>query len=324
MSIICRFVLFLAVSFSAYGQCAGCGSGGGGSSIIYQANCTNLLQSGTNPVTFALNTGVAQTISRGQSQCDSYLTDSGTSSTTAYVATITGGCLALASLTNGMTLRYMVPTGASCTGSGLTLNANGTAYSVYQIGGTPGSPINPATSQCAAGTQMEFEYVAGGTNYYVITWPQAAPSLASYALLSANNTFTGNQQIISDGTTGSIFLGNPNPYFGMTGNGSTGFTDIYSYNGIRVYSHGDTGSQVAWLGNAAGGGSSDLTSEFFASIALLPQNTLPTCSTSSLAWRATVTNATTPVVGVALTQGGSTFANVHCSLTTGTWIVDGI
>ena len=51
---------------------------------------------------------------------------------------------------------------------------------------------------------------------------------------------------------------------------------------------------------------------------------LPTCSTSSHAWRGSVNDATAPVIGSALTGGGSVFATVHCSLTTGTYLVDGL
>jgi hypothetical protein len=47
-------------------------------------------------------------------------------------------------------------------------------------------------------------------------------------------------------------------------------------------------------------------------------------SSPAAGMRATVTDAVTPVVGVALTGGGSVFANVHWSPTTSQWIVDGI
>jgi hypothetical protein len=55
---------------------------------------------------------------------------------------------------------------------------------------------------------------------------------------------------------------------------------------------------------------------------------LPACSTGSggtgTVWRGAVYDATTPALGVALTGGGAVFATVHCSLTTGTYIVDGL
>ena len=52
---------------------------------------------------------------------------------------------------------------------------------------------------------------------------------------------------------------------------------------------------------------------------------LKTCTAGTgIPWRASVTNATAPALGVVLTGGGTSFANVHCSLTTGTYIVDGI
>jgi hypothetical protein len=52
---------------------------------------------------------------------------------------------------------------------------------------------------------------------------------------------------------------------------------------------------------------------------------LPACvATTGTAWRASVNDAVTPALGVVLTGGGAIFANVHCSLTTGTYLVDGI
>jgi hypothetical protein len=52
---------------------------------------------------------------------------------------------------------------------------------------------------------------------------------------------------------------------------------------------------------------------------------LKTCTaTTGTAWRAAVSDAVAPAIGVALTGGGAVFALVHCSLTTGTYIVDGI
>jgi hypothetical protein len=52
---------------------------------------------------------------------------------------------------------------------------------------------------------------------------------------------------------------------------------------------------------------------------------LKTCTaTTGIPWRASVKDATAPALGVVLTGGGTSFANVHCSLTTGTYIVDGI
>ena len=52
---------------------------------------------------------------------------------------------------------------------------------------------------------------------------------------------------------------------------------------------------------------------------------LKTCTaTTGTPWRAAVNDATAPALGVALTGGGTVFALVHCSLTTGTYIVDGL
>ena len=52
---------------------------------------------------------------------------------------------------------------------------------------------------------------------------------------------------------------------------------------------------------------------------------LKTCTAGTgIPWRASVKDATTPTIGSPLTGGGTVFANVHCSLTSGTYIVDGI
>jgi len=66
---------------------------------------------------------------------------------------------------------------------------------------------------------------------------------------------------------------------------------------------------------------------FITAISITPVLTaaLPACAaTTGPASRASVSDATTPALGVALTGGGGVFANVHCSLTTGTYIVDGL
>lgn len=61
-----------------------------------------------------------------------------------------------------------------------------------------------------------------------------------------------------------------------------------------------------------------------ATLTVLTAN-LKTCTASTgVPWRAAVSDATAPTLGVALTGGGSVFALVHCSLTTGTYLVDGI
>jgi hypothetical protein len=52
---------------------------------------------------------------------------------------------------------------------------------------------------------------------------------------------------------------------------------------------------------------------------------LKTCTAGTgIPWRASVTDATAPAIGSPLTGLGTVFANVHCSLTSGTYIVDGI
>lgn len=85
------------------------------------------------------------------------------------------------------------------------------------------------------------------------------------------------------------------------------------------------GAGVLGIGTGAQGsvtGFVELTS-----MATIPVSTsaLNTCTAvTGIPWRAAVNDATAPALGIVLTGGGSVFANVHCSLTTGTYLVDGL
>lgn len=92
----------------------------------------------------------------------------------------------------------------------------------------------------------------------------------------------------------------------------------------------DTGLTRLGAGIVAfGTGANSSTAGSFEAIAgaFLPVATasLKTCTAATgVPWRASVNDATAPALGVVLTGGGAIFANVHCSQTTGTYLVDGL
>jgi hypothetical protein len=89
-------------------------------------------------------------------------------------------------------------------------------------------------------------------------------------------------------------------------------------------------ANVAQLGSDVGDASGQLNlAKLKATTAIatatVVTSALPTCTASTgIPWRASVSDAVTPALGVVLTGGGLVFANVHCSLTTGTYLVDGL
>src|SRR6202789_1394653 len=98
-------------------------------------------------------------------------------------------------------------------------------------------------------------------------------------------------------------------------NGSSGSLDT----GISR----DSAGVIAFGTGIAGGTAGSWKSTAVATPPVATPN-LKTCTTSTgTPWRAAVNDAIAPAIGSPLTGGGSIFALVHCSLTTGTYIVDG-
>ncbi len=105
--------------------------------------------------------------------------------------------------------------------------------------------------------------------------------------------------------------------------------------GVAVFGTGMPVTSLG-IGEPFAGGGANLTAINFkfnniVKFAILPSavQTIPVATSALPAspaggMRASVNDATSPVVGVALMGGGGVFANVHYSPTTSNWIVDGI
>ena len=93
---------------------------------------------------------------------------------------------------------------------------------------------------------------------------------------------------------------------------------------IQIQQKASQTADLLQFTNSAGTTQSGFNAAGFQYLDPIATASLPTCTTTSHAWRASVNDATAPALGVALTGGGSTFATVHCSLTTGTYFVDGL
>ncbi len=91
---------------------------------------------------------------------------------------------------------------------------------------------------------------------------------------------------------------------------------------------GQWNGNVAEIGTEAGGTGTLRSTRFIGPATANAKkivSQLPACTASTGdPWRGSVTDATLPAIGVVVTGGGAVFANVHCSLTTGTYLVDGL
>ena len=151
--------------------------------------------------------------------------------------------------------------------------------------------------------------------------PRATPTARRGS--SAGYTATG----ANANTTGSN-----NSWFGY--NSGPGSPTQYNYQSVIGAAATGTCSNCVVLGRAGGldtiyAGDAGVDPMVVIALATTPVLTsnLKTCTaTTGIPWRASVTDATAPALGSPLTGGvgGTSFANVHCSLTTGTYIVDGI
>jgi hypothetical protein len=155
------------------------------------------------------------------------------------------------------------------------------------------------------GLQVAGNVGIGGSPVSPLTIPIAPTATANYGTLSV-----GSGPI--DGTTTGKFVGSAagTQLAINAASGSTADMANWQVAGIRKLEVDSSGS-----GDFAGSVATD---------AVLTAN-LKTCTaTTGTPWRAAVSDATAPALGVALTGGGAVFALVHCSLTTGTYLVDGM
>ena len=124
--------------------------------------------------------------------------------------------------------------------------------------------------------------------------------------------------------------GSNNSWFGY--NSGPGSPTQYNYQSVIGAAATGTCSNCVVLGRAGGldtiyAGDAGVDPMVVIALATTPVLTtnLKTCTAGTgIPWRASVKDATTPTIGSPLTGGGTVFANVHCSLTSGTYIVDGI
>jgi hypothetical protein len=193
-------------------------------------------------------------------------------------------------------------------------NAGGTILNVDATNGRVG--INAGCAGCI--TPSSALWVVGPNNSDVLTFSSTTGTGASTLAFVNGSGSSYLFRIGSQASTGESWLdsfagwhfGTNNPVFGtnermtILAGGNVGIGNI------------NPGQKLAVTGNA--------TFTAFASPTVLT-SALQTCTASTgTPWRASVSDATAPAIGVALTGGGALFANVHCSLTTGTYIVDGI
>lgn len=157
----------------------------------------------------------------------------------------------------------------------------------------------------------------------------------NHVISSSASGGTHDDIAIGDGVFGNLTTGVNN--IGM-GNGSCGGVTTGSNNlclGQGAVLTGATSNKLKIENGTGSFGANTLIDGDFAartvafnnSIATQPIATasLPACvATTGTPWRASVNDATAPAVGSNLTGGGTVFANVHCSLTSGNYIVDGI
>ena len=208
----------------------------------------------------------------------------------------------------GVDALYYNTTGSSNSAQGYTaLNHNTTGSNNSAQGVNALNSNTTGSSNSAQGASALNSNTTGSSN--------SAPGYqAGYTAVSANANVSGSY----------------NSWFGY--NSGPGSPTQYSYQSVVGAAATATCSNCVVLGRAGGldtvyAGDAGVDPMVVVALATTPVLTtnLKTCTaTTGIPWRASVTDAVAPALGVALTGGGLVFANVHCSLTTGTYIVDGI
>ena len=210
---------------------------------------------------------------------------------------------------------YVIPVQGSTAPTGIwSLEAavNGGSFaSVLQINSAASSanlfPSQPSNQQVKFSQDGLFSYTVG--SFFSVNTGGGGFNLS-----------TGSTQAgLFAGISGLRLLSNQAAGW-QSDNGAGAVDTAFSRGGAGIVYFG-TGA----VGSVAGG----FQATTRGTVAVLTAN-LKTCSaagstpTGITSYDQAVSDATAPAVGVALTGGGTVWAHVHCSLTTGTYIVDGL
>jgi hypothetical protein len=237
------------------------------------------------------------------------------------------------------------------------LNANTTGTYNSALGPNVLSSNTSGASNSALGYNALSSNISGSQNsalgaYALSSNTGSYNSAHGYDALNANTSGNGNSahgyQALYFNTTGTYnsalgfgagytansayanVSGSHNSWVGY--NSGPGSATQYSYQTVIGAAATGTCSNCVVLGRAGGldtvyAGDAGVDPMVVLALATTPvlSTALKTCTaTTGIPWRASVTDAVAPALGVALTGGGTVFANVHCSLTTGHYIVDGL
>jgi len=207
---------------------------------------------------------------------------------------------------------FHAPTASNCTGSAL---AN---CGTLSIGG---GPFDGSTTGKFVGSTSGTSIAVNEASGYVGDLMNLQVGGVSRFQLSAAGNITGIANVTFGTTIGAypatgLQLGSGMPFQFTSSSSVGGGSDTsLSRDSAGVIDFG-TGAQGSTAGNWKATAGATLA---------VATSALKTCTaTTGTPWRAAVNDATAPAIGVALTGGGTVFALVHCSLTTGTYIVDGI
>jgi hypothetical protein len=305
--------------------------------MFYQT-VTTIGAGGSGAVTIAI--GTAQTASGSSGTVTAGLKANGTSLTYTPVSTYTG--------TIGISAKLITPismftvTGKDSTGavSGVVLwQTLASLHNSFSGGG--GSYNTTGGNNSAQGVYALYSNTTGSYNsaqgYYALysNTTGGDNSAQGVSALYSNTTGSYNSaQGVQAGYTATganaNTTGSNNSWFGY--NSGPGSPTQYNYQSVIGAAATGTCSNCVVLGRAGGldtiyAGDAGVDPMVVIALATTPVLTsnLKTCTaTTGIPWRASVKDATAPALGVVLTGGGTSFANVHCSLTTGTYIVDGI
>ena len=226
--------------------------------------------------------------------------------------------------------------------SGTTLNPYSTVGCIDQYGfGIGMTAVYPLDATGAAAyTGRFFNTASSGISLYANFTGEGSSGAAIYgsvsgnassaasAVLALNTAATGTLQYAVNG----LVNGNSTNDIGVSGVAGGG--SATNNKGVQGVANGST-SGIGYGGYFSATGAATNYGIYVAAglsyfatqvaTAAVLTASLPTCtSTTGTPWRGSVSDATAPTLGGALTGGGTSFANVHCSLTTGTYLVDGI